>query len=74
MTLIKQIFADLSNCKSTKYNQWSSVASASSACHFIFRHTPAPELCPLSNQNRKRITSFRFAQISKAKSRNMPTI
>ena len=24
MTLIKQIFADLSNCKSTKYNQWSS--------------------------------------------------
>ena len=25
-----------SNCKSTKYNQWSSVASASSACHFIF--------------------------------------
>ena len=28
--------ADLSNCKSTKYNQWSSVASASSACHFIF--------------------------------------
>ena len=27
MTLIKQIFADLSNCKSTKYNQWSSVSS-----------------------------------------------
>ena len=26
MTLIKQIFADLSNCKSTKYNQWSSVS------------------------------------------------
>ena len=37
MTQIKQIFADLSICKSTKYNQWSSVASASSACHFIFR-------------------------------------
>ena len=36
MTLIKQIFADLFNCKSTKYNQWSSVASASSACNFIF--------------------------------------
>ena len=24
-----------SNCKSTKYNQWSSVSSASFACHFI---------------------------------------
>ena len=34
--IFKQISADLSNCKSTKYNQWSSVASASSACHFIF--------------------------------------
>ena len=34
MTLIKQIFADLSNCKSTKYNQWSSVRHLRAILYF----------------------------------------